>query len=71
VPFEERIDKVSERTTVVDEVAERAYDNGVYFYTSMNTIVVTPPLGVTESDVDEAVAALDDALEHSDAKVEA
>ncbi|WP_372911280.1 aspartate aminotransferase family protein [Salinigranum sp.] len=70
VPFEERIDKVSERTTVVDEVAERAYDNGVYFYTSMSTIVVTPPLGVTESDVDEAVAALDDALEHSDAKVE-
>jgi taurine--2-oxoglutarate transaminase len=71
VPFEERIDKVSERTTVVDEVAERAYENGVYFYTSMNTIVVTPPLGVTESDVDEAVAALDDALDHSDAKVEA
>ena len=69
VPFEERIDKVSGRTTVVDEVGARAYDNGVYFYTSMNTVVITPPLGVGEAEVDEAVAALDDALEHSDEKM--
>jgi taurine--2-oxoglutarate transaminase len=70
VPFEERIDKVSGRTTVLDEVAQRAYENGVYFYTSINTIVVTPPLGIDEEHVDEAVAALDDALEISDAKMD-
>ena len=69
VPFEERIDKVSGRKTVVDEVGSEAYDNGVYFYTSMNTIVITPPLGVGEEEVDEAVAALDDALEHSDGEM--
>jgi len=44
----------------------RALDNDVYFYTSVNTIVVTPPLTISEAEVDEAVAALDEALEISD-----
>jgi len=70
VPFEERSDKVSGRTTVLDEVGKRAKDNGVYFYTSVNTIVVTPPLTITEAHVDEAIEALDDALELSDAKMD-
>lgn len=71
VPFEQREDKVSGRTTVVDEVGNHAYENGVYFYTSMNTIVVTPPLGISNKHVDEAIEALDHALEISDAKLEA
>jgi taurine--2-oxoglutarate transaminase len=33
----------------------------------MNTVVITPPLGISREHVDEAVAALDDALEISDA----
>lgn len=71
VPFEERIDKVSDRTTVVDEVAARAYEDGVYLYSSMNTIIITPPLGIDEHHVDEAIEALDDALELSDSKMNA
>jgi taurine--2-oxoglutarate transaminase len=67
VPFEKRSDKVSGRTTVLDEVGAHTLDNDVYFYTSVNTIVVTPPLTITEDDVDEAVDALDEALEISDA----
>jgi len=70
VPFEKRSDKVSGRTTVLDEVGARAKENGVYFYTSVNTIVVTPPLTIAEEHVDEAVAALDDALEISDAAMD-
>jgi len=66
VPFEERSDKVSGKTTVLDEVGTHALDNDVYFYTSVNTIVVTPPLTISEAEVDEAVAALDEALEISD-----
>jgi taurine--2-oxoglutarate transaminase len=69
VPFERRSDKMSGERTVLDDVRERAYDNGVYFFTSVNTVVVTPPLGVDEAHVDEAVAALDDALEVSDAEM--
>jgi len=67
VPFEKRSDKVSERTTVLDEVGAHAKDNDVYFYTSVNTIIVTPPLIISKTDVDEAIAALDEALEISDA----
>ena len=70
VPFEERSDKVSSRQTVLDDVGNRAKENGVYFYTSVNTIVVTPPLTITEAHVDEAIAALDDALEISDDAME-
>lgn len=70
IPFEERSDKMSGKTTILDEVGGHALDNNVYFYTSVNTIVVTPPLTISESEVDEAVAALDDALEISDIAME-
>ena len=70
VPFEERSDKVSGEKTVLKEVGAKALENDVYFYTSVNTIVVTPPLTITEAHVDEAVAALDEALEISDAKMD-
>jgi Adenosylmethionine-8-amino-7-oxononanoate aminotransferase len=70
VPFEERSDKVSSRQTVLDEVGAHALENGVYFYTSVNTIVVTPPLTITTEEVDEAIAALDEALEISDAAMD-
>jgi taurine--2-oxoglutarate transaminase len=70
VPFEERSDKVSSRQTVLDEVGAHTLENGVYFYTSVNTIVVTPPLTITTEEVDEAIAALDEALEISDAAMD-
>jgi taurine--2-oxoglutarate transaminase len=71
VPFEERSDKVSGKTTVLDEVGTHALDNDVYFYTSVNTIVVTPPLTISEAEVDEAVGVLDEALEISDSAMNA
>ncbi len=66
VPFEKRIDKISSRTTVLDEVAARAYEEDVYVFTSMNTVILTPPLGVSKAHIDEAINALDIALEVSD-----
>jgi taurine--2-oxoglutarate transaminase len=66
VPFGHREDKISKGTTVVDEVAAHAYDNGTYVANMINTLIVAPPLTITESDVDEAVADLDDALSVSD-----
>lgn len=70
VPFEERSDKMTSESTVLDEVGARTLEQGVYFYTNVNTVVVTPPLTITEDHVDEAIAALDDALEISDAKMD-
>jgi taurine--2-oxoglutarate transaminase len=70
VPFGEREDKISKGTTVVDEVASAAYDDGVYVANMINTLIIAPPLTITEDDIDEAVAVLDDALDVSDAAME-
>ncbi len=66
VPFGEREDKISTGSTVVDEVAAAAADEGVYVANMINTLIIAPPLPITESDIDEAVAALDTALDVSD-----
>ncbi|WP_254533868.1 aspartate aminotransferase family protein [Natrinema gelatinilyticum] len=67
VPFGTREDKLSMGSTVVDEVSTAAADEGVYLANMINTLIIAPPLSITEADVDEAVAALDTALEVSDA----
>lgn len=71
VPTAEREDKLSRGTTVVDEVSEVAYEHGAYVVNIINTLIIAPPLVITEDDVDEAVAALDAALEVSDAQMDA
>jgi len=70
VPFGRREDKISKGSTVVDEVAERAYENGTYVANMINTLVIAPPLTITEDDVDEAVSHIDDALSVSDDAME-
>ncbi|MFC4989855.1 MULTISPECIES: aspartate aminotransferase family protein [Saliphagus] len=66
VPFGEREDKISPGTTVVDEVAATAGDHGTYVANMINTLILAPPLSITEDDVDEAVEALDAGLDVSD-----
>jgi taurine--2-oxoglutarate transaminase len=70
VPFGHRSDKISKGTTVVDEVAARAAENGLYVANMINTLIVAPPLTITEDDIDEATSALDDALAVSDAAMD-
>ena len=70
VPFGKRADKISTGTTVVDEVAARARDHGVYVANMINTLIIAPPLVLTEADLDRGIEALDAALEHSDAQME-
>ncbi len=70
VPFAVRDDKISPGTTVVDEVSSLAGDHGVYVANLINTLILAPPLVVDQTDIDEAVAALDAALEHSDNEME-
>jgi taurine--2-oxoglutarate transaminase len=66
VPFGTREDKISPGTNVVDEVASAAKANGTYVANMINTLIIAPPLTITEDDVDEAVEAIDTALEVSD-----
>jgi taurine--2-oxoglutarate transaminase len=66
VPFGERADKISKGTTMVDAVASAAYENGTYIASMINTLIIAPPLPITTDEIDEAIAALDTALEISD-----
>jgi taurine--2-oxoglutarate transaminase len=68
-PFAVRADKLAPGTTVVDEVAAAAGEQGVYVANLINTLIIAPPLVLTEADVDEAVEALDHALDHADAEM--
>ena len=70
VPFGHREDKISTGTTVVDEVTQDAYERGVYVANMINTLIIAPPLPITESDVDEAITILDEALAISDEAME-
>jgi taurine--2-oxoglutarate transaminase len=70
VPFVTREDKISTGTTAVDKVSAEAYDHGVYVAKMINTLIIALPLPVTEEDIDEAVAILDEALMISDGAME-
>lgn len=71
VPFGHREDKVSMGTTVLDEVCARAFQNGTYVASMINTLIIAPPLMISKAEVDEAIDALDDALTISDAAMDA
>ncbi|MEF8758083.1 MAG: aminotransferase class III-fold pyridoxal phosphate-dependent enzyme [Halobacteriales archaeon] len=70
VPFGTREDKVSDSTTVVDEVTAKARENGTYVASMINTLIVSPPLTISEAEIDEAVAAIDDALAVADEQMD-
>lgn len=66
VPFGNREDKISPGTTVVDEVSATAKEHGTYVANMINTLIIAPPLTITESDIDEAIEAIDVGLVVSD-----
>ncbi|MWV40780.1 aspartate aminotransferase family protein [Natrialba sp. INN-245] len=70
VPFGERADKISPGSTVVDEVSATAADHGTYVANMINTLIIAPPLTITEDEIDEAIAAIDAGLEVSDDAME-
>jgi taurine--2-oxoglutarate transaminase len=69
-PFGERKDKISKGKTVVDEVSGHAWKNGMHLANMINTLIIAPPVVIDESEVDEAVAILDEALHVSDDAME-
>jgi len=70
VPFGKREDKISTGDTVVDEVSATAAEHGTYVANMINTLIIAPPLMITEAEIDEAIAAIDAGLDVSDAAME-
>ncbi len=69
-PMNTSQDKAARRPLVVDAVSGEMTKRGVTVLGWVSHLVLAPPLIVTEEQIDEAVAALDAALELADAKVE-
>lgn len=70
VPFGEREDKISPGSTVLDEVSATAAEHGAYVANMINTLIIAPPLTITEAEIDEAIEAIDAGLEISDTAME-
>ncbi|HUI38809.1 MAG TPA: aminotransferase class III-fold pyridoxal phosphate-dependent enzyme, partial [Thermoplasmata archaeon] len=70
LPFNTPGEKVTGRPTVAQEVADAMARDGVYAFAWVNHLVLAPPLIVRPDEVDRGFAALDRALEVSDARVD-
>jgi taurine---2-oxoglutarate transaminase len=69
-PFNTPKDKVAGTPLLVDRVAARMMSNGVYIQAWMSHFVIAPPLIVSEKELDQGVAALDEALDIADQEIE-
>ena len=65
-PFNTKADKFTHKRLMTSAVAQRAMEDGVYLAAWYDTLMIAPPLIITESEVDEGIEALDRALEVAD-----
>lgn len=68
-PFSTPADKAAGNPSVVDAISRDALGRGVWVLGWISHMIVAPPLIVTEEELDEGVAALDEALKIADAEV--
>ncbi|OGP63142.1 MAG: aminotransferase [Deltaproteobacteria bacterium RBG_13_49_15] len=65
-PFDSKADKFSGKTLMTGRVSGDAMQRGVYISPWYDTLVIAPPLIITETQVDEALSAIDKSLEIAD-----
>jgi taurine---2-oxoglutarate transaminase len=70
-PFNTRLDKLGGKPLVVGRVASEMMRRGVYAMSWVNHIMIAPPLIITEAEIEQGVAALDEALAIADHEVTA
>ncbi|HWB73674.1 MAG TPA: aminotransferase class III-fold pyridoxal phosphate-dependent enzyme [Nannocystaceae bacterium] len=68
-PFNVPADKVARKPMVVDAIAAKLMERGVFCMAWISHLVIAPPLVITEAEIDEAIAALDEALTIADSKL--
>lgn len=61
-PFDDYDAKVKGKPSLVAQAAGKAMAQGTYLVPMINTLIIAPPLIITEEQIDEGVAALDAAL---------
>ncbi len=65
-PFNVKADKLSGKPLMTAKIAGKAMESGLFMFAWYDTLVLTPPLIITEAQVDEAIDILDKALETGD-----
>ena len=65
-PFDTKPDKFSGKALMTGKISGDAMQNGLYLSSWYDTLVITPPLIITEDQIDEAIAILDKSLEIAD-----
>ena len=65
-PFDTKQDKFSGKALMTARISGDAMQNGLYLSSWYDTMVITPPLIITEDQIGEAIAILDKSLEIAD-----
>ena len=65
-PFDTKADKLSGKALMTAKIAADAMKNGVYMAAWYDTLVIAPPLIITEEEIDEGTGVLDKSLEIGD-----
>ena len=65
-PFDVKADKLSGKALMTGKISAAAMKKGLYVVAWYDTLTIAPPLIITEEQVDEAMAILDQALEIGD-----
>jgi len=69
-PFDTKAEKFSGKALMTAKIAAEAMQQGLYMAAWYDTLVIAPPLIITEQQIDEAVDILDRALEIGDREAE-
>jgi taurine--2-oxoglutarate transaminase len=65
-PFDYKADKLSGKSLMTAQIAGDAMKNGLFMNPWYDTLVIAPPLIITEEQIDEAIHILDKSLEIAD-----
>jgi taurine--2-oxoglutarate transaminase len=65
-PFDTKADKLRAKALMTAQIAGEAMKNGLYMAPWYDTLVIAPPLIITEEQIDEAIDILDKALKVAD-----
>ena len=67
MPFDAPDDYLKGRTLMIQKVARKMMELGIFVYTGVSsTLIISPPLIVTDEEIDSGIRALDEALKIAD-----
>ena len=65
-PFNVKGDRFSRKSLMTSQISAQALKKGLHVLAWYDTLIIAPPLIITEAEVDEAIEIIDQSLEISD-----